>query len=96
MDAETYEARVLAEVQETLASAKDELRVLKRAVTDVSLQGSYPSTEVVVTFLNDDQVSKSIWPVWLPPTQFSPSSPEDTKIAPESIAALVYSDIAEP
>jgi hypothetical protein len=96
MDAETYEERVLAAVRSILESAKEELQQLRRTVTDVRLRGSYPSTEVVVAFLDRDQAAESIWPIWLPPTQLEPSSPEDTRIAPESVATLVYADISEP
>src|SRR5688572_27264305 len=84
MDAQSYEAEILVKVREILASAEVELQAFGIVVMEVGLQGSYPSTVVVVTFKKDDEATKSSWLIWLPPTTPMPATPENTKIAPDS------------
>jgi hypothetical protein len=91
MDPETFESEVLTKTREIMASAPWGPGGTGRSVVDVRLSGSYPLTEVVVAFTQDDELMEERWPVWGPPTQS-----DRMRVAPESIAALIWANISDP
>ena len=96
-DAESFERACLSELERDLGSpdAADELRwPAQREIRGVRLDGSYPETAIVVTFLNLNVGDIEEWryPLW----KGDPFLVGDVMLDPGSIARDIYVMLSEP
>ena len=68
-DAGAFEQEVLSRTREIFRSAQDFLQRLGQHVVEVRLHGSYPDTDLVVEYTEDEAHFERKWPIWDPSIQ---------------------------
>jgi hypothetical protein len=89
-DTGAFEQEVLSKTRESLSSSEHFLHRLGRQVVEVRLDGSYPDTDLIVEYTENEAHLEKKWPIWDPSIQ-----PSSMNVAPDSIAALVFSNMTE-
>lgn len=91
-DPREFEIAVLDEVVSYLAAGTGRVATWSRDIQDVSLEGEYPATRIVVKYKQTGSDAEKVWSLW----DLEFEGPDGNRLHPSTVGTLIATVFEEP